>query len=175
MIARTMRSLLAGTMLLLMAGCDVGTADPLLYDDAGSLRLEVDASEVEAAGIANHCSDIDLQAFNETVRIPVEGGEEGLELVGVGGLALCLDDEDEGEDEGEDDLPGLDDVGGLDDEQAMNVDFMGEGSEEDDGEASNDTETDVDVNHDGSHTTNNQQLRPPPTVLRDPTPEPVGE
>lgn len=158
-------------MLLLMAGCDIGTADPLLYDEGGELRLEVGADEVAAAGISESCSEIDLQVLTETVRVPVEG-DDGVELVGVGGLALCLDEEgEEGED---DDLPGLDDLGGLDDDHVLTVDLEGTDEGEDES-TTNDSSTNVDVNHDGSHTSNNQELRPPPTVLADPTPEPVGE
>jgi hypothetical protein len=165
--------MVAASVLLFLAGCDVGPPDPLLFDDDGSLRVQVGRDEVDAAGVTASCADIDLEAFGEAVRVPVEG-EDGVELIGVGALALCIDELKSGEESG--DLPGISDVGddtALETDEASDPDFIEHGQipDEDDVSGSNNTT----ACHGHEDTQNGTGTPPPAGIIADPTPEPVGQ
>jgi hypothetical protein len=156
--------LLAGTI----SGCGIGQPDPLLYDVDGNPRESVSWREVDEAGVPVGCSDLEeLQPSDAVVSVPIADAEGEPMLIGIAGLALCVDTDDEGGDEGDegDVLPEVDieDDVGLDDDSPATV------SDGTDGGRSM-----VDASLAGlrpnGHTVDQQ-----PIILHDPTPEPATD
>jgi hypothetical protein len=77
----------------LLVGCATGEPDPLLFDEAGGARLSVDIDEIIEAGIQLDCDDLieSGEDLGSSVRVPVEGTEEELVLVGLAGAAMCVE------------------------------------------------------------------------------------
>lgn len=150
-----------------ISGCALESADPLLFDEEGNLRAEVDATEVENAGVTDRCTDISIESFGEPVRVPI-AGEEGTFLVGVGGWALCLDDQG-GVGGDLDDLDVGDDTD-LEDDEVSDLRLQNGDSEDSEGGSTNTAYRGL-----RQYTGNNPGNRPIPTVKSDPTPEPSGE
>lgn len=155
-------TILAALLLSAAAGCAGPGLDPLLYDETGQTRTSVGADEVDEAGITDRCDALadDLEAAVDTTRVPVEGGDEPVVLVGVGGMALCLDDDggEPGDEGGEEDgdLPSYEPTGQV---------GVGGGLEVDE-------EGDVPG---VTHRTLTDQGPPPPKLIEDPTPQPIKE
>lgn len=89
MTSRTVMLVAIGAVL---AGCSPAGLDPLLYDENGDLRERVDSAELERAGLPFGCVELEDEAGDDVVRVPVEGPEGDLYVVGLGGVALCIDE-----------------------------------------------------------------------------------
>lgn len=147
-------------LFAIAGGCGLGTADPLLYDDEGTPRTSVFSIEVDEAGVVESCVEMQdvLESSIDVVRVPVIGGEGHPVLVGVDGLALCLEDEEEEE-------GGLEGMTVGDETDSGNSDTlnMGTGSDENTG-------LNV-IPPDGQSNSIDRRTH----LIEDPTPEPAND
>ena len=170
MNVRTLGSMIVGIFLLAGTGCAVDSADPLLYDDDGNVRPNVAAEEIDEAGIVESCSDLVIDGFqlDSTVRVPVIGGDDVV-LVGVGGLALCVDEAGDGDSSDKD---------GEDSEadgQSSDPQLRAAHSTGGDDDSSDSTSTGPGVPHELLHHGHHGETQPLPNIMADPTPEPSGD
>lgn len=151
-------------VLVAQVGCGFGPPDPLLFDGSGNLRSTVSMLEVDEAGIPRGCNDLDSVVNDEdVVFVPITGDEDEPVLIGIGGQALCVEDEGDDFDGGDlQDIEVEDEVGPEDDE-AISLTDRGD-----------DERSDHDVTLIGSGTRGQDPGQPPP-ILADPTPEPAND
>ncbi len=155
-----LRNLVVLALSIALSGCNLQSADPLLFDDEGQLREVVYRFEIDEEGIED-CEEFDdeLESSLETVQVPIVGGDGEPVLIGVGGLAVCV-----GELNGVEGLGGglyVEGAEGLDPNEMLGI--------PDDSE---DAENGVEVlteEHNGQDTGRR------PMLVYDPTPEPAGE
>lgn len=157
MNARNISIAIAITISSLMTACGFAPPDPLVYDDEGNPRESVHQYEVDEADIGS-CGEFeeDLAADQEGMRIPVIGADgEEVDVIAVGGLALCIDDDDE---EDLDDIT-VEEEANPDSDRAVGLPEDGDDTI---GLAPNDTNP-------------NRTTQHYPGLISDPTPEPAGD
>jgi hypothetical protein len=158
---KAIRFFLVGVSLAFSSACALDANDPLLFDEEGQPRSSVSFHEVEEAGVVDFCDDLEdvLASSVDVIRVPVIGEEGAPVLIGVGGLALCLDEEDD--EKGE--LEGL----------VIGEQTDPEGSGAIGGETSADDTAKVGVRpRDNPSGALNE---PRPRLISDPTPEPASD